>query len=168
MKFYRAFDNFLKRAEAVIAMTLLAVIVAVGAAQVVFRYVFNSSLIWSEEFMRFGFVWVSMLSCSVAMREHKHVSVDFLTETAGPKVNLVLYVFTRLLSVAYILLMIPAGITMCIKMAHTHVSILPISWAVVYASYPVGMLLMLFSMIATCPGDAKKFKDQIAEKGGKE
>ena len=31
----------------------------------------------------------------------------------------------------------------------------------------VGMLLMLFSLIATCPGDYKKIKDQIAAKGGK-
>lgn len=167
MKFYRAFDNFLKRAEAVVAMTLLAIIVIVGAAQIIFRYVFNSSLIWSEEFMRYGFVWVSMLSCSIAMREHKHVSVDFLTASVSPKVNLILYVFTRLLSVAYILIMIPAGIQMCINTAHARSSILPITWAWVYASYPVGMLLMLFSMIATCPGDVKKIKEQIAEKGGK-
>ena len=148
-------------------MTLLAIIVVVGAAQIVFRYVFNSSLIWSEEFMRYGFVWVSMLSCAIAMREHKHVSVDFLTASVSPKVNLILYVFTRILSVIYILIMIPAGIQLCINTAHARSSILPITWAWVYASYPVGMLLMLFSMIATCPGDVKKINEQITEKGGK-
>jgi len=165
MKILKTCDRILQKTEAAVAMFLLAVIVIVGTAQIFCRYVLNSSLIWSEEFMRYGFVWVSMLSCSIAMREHKHISVDFLTSSIGPRVNLVLYIITRLLSVVYILMMIPAGIQLCMKTAGARSSILPVSWSLVYAAYPIGLFLMLCSMISVCPGDIKGFKD--AAKGGK-
>lgn len=165
MKILKTCDKILAKTEAALAMFVLAVIVIVGTAQIFCRYVLNSSLIWSEEFMRYGFVWVSMLSCSIAMREHKHISVDFLTSSIGPKANLVLYVITRLLSVVYIAMMVPAGIQLCLKTRTAMASILPVSWSLVYAAYPIGLILMFLSMISICSGDIKAFND--AAKGGK-
>ena len=164
MKILNKCDRILAKTEAAIAMFVLAVIVVVGTAQIFCRYVLNSSLIWSEEFMRYGFVWVSMLSCSIAMREHKHISVDFLTSTIGPKANLVLYIITRLLSVVYIVIMVPAGIQLCIKTSNAWASILPVTWSLVYAAYPIGLVLMLLSMISVCPGDIRKLAEEA--KGG--
>ena len=167
MNTLKKIDRVVCKAEAGTACVLLVVIVLVGAAQIFFRYVLRSSLIWSEELMRYLFVWLSFITASIAVREHKHISVDFVTTYMPAKVNRVFYVISRLLMLAYFYFMIPAGIELCIKTAHAKSTILPITWNYVYAALPVGMILMLISMISVFAGDMKKFGPNKNEGGEK-
>lgn len=50
----------------------------VVAVQVLFRYVFNQSLFWSEELARYLLVWLSFLGASVAYRRKAHPGIDIL------------------------------------------------------------------------------------------
>ena len=50
----------------------------VVAVQVLFRYVFNQSLFWSEELARYLLVWLSFLGASVAYRRKAHPGIDML------------------------------------------------------------------------------------------
>ena len=44
--------------------------------QVVMRYVFQSSLTWSEELARYMFVWLVYFSVSYTARREKHIRID--------------------------------------------------------------------------------------------
>lgn len=168
MNILRRLDDALKKTEAATACVVLVAIVLIGTAQIFFRFVLKSSLIWSEELMRYLFVWLAFITASIAVREHKHISVDFVTTYMPAKVNLVFYFISRIAMLAYFYFMIPAGIQLCIKTAHAKSTILPITWNFVYAALPVGMILMLFSMASVFSFDLKQLKENIRKekKGG--
>ena len=46
----------------------------------ILRYVFNSSMVSSEELSRFCFIWISYLGILMAYRSGEHVSVTILTD----------------------------------------------------------------------------------------
>lgn len=64
--------------EAYACFIILAVMTAVMFAGVVWRYVFNSSLVWSEELTRYLFIWFVFLSASYAVTTKSHIRVDAL------------------------------------------------------------------------------------------
>jgi TRAP-type C4-dicarboxylate transport system permease small subunit len=43
------------------------------------RYIFNSSLSWSEEFARYLFVWFSWIGVSAGVMDKEHLRVEFLS-----------------------------------------------------------------------------------------
>ena len=49
-------------------------------AQVVFRYVFNSPLTWSEELARYLFIWCAFLGWIIASRRNSHLAMTFVVE----------------------------------------------------------------------------------------
>ncbi|MCD4768954.1 MAG: TRAP transporter small permease [Bacteroidales bacterium] len=59
---------------------LFGVIVCVMFAQVVFRYIFNNSLSWSEELIRYLFVWLTFLGGALAINNKTHIAVEFFIE----------------------------------------------------------------------------------------
>ncbi len=60
-----------------IAASLLAAIVVIDGASVVFRYVLGSPLSWSEEVMRYCNVWLSFIGAITAFARREHMTVDF-------------------------------------------------------------------------------------------
>ncbi|MEA3478133.1 MAG: TRAP transporter small permease [Bacteroidota bacterium] len=59
---------------------IFGVIICVMFAQVVFRYIFNNSLSWSEELIRYLFVWLTFLGGTLAIKNKTHIGVDFFIE----------------------------------------------------------------------------------------
>jgi len=57
---------------------LIAMIVVLVGAQVVFRYVFKTPIVWSEEFTTLCYQWVSYLGAALAVRYRAHFGVDFV------------------------------------------------------------------------------------------
>ena len=47
-------------------------------AQVVFRYVFNAPLTWSEELARYLFIWCAFLGWTIASRRRSHLAMTFV------------------------------------------------------------------------------------------
>ncbi|MDD2598284.1 MAG: TRAP transporter small permease [Kiritimatiellae bacterium] len=71
---------FMDRAADTLLATLSAVIICIVLAAVFFRYVLNHSLSWSDEMVRYLFVWFTMLGAAVTLREREHIRVDFFVE----------------------------------------------------------------------------------------
>ncbi|MCE2559837.1 MAG: TRAP transporter small permease [Acidobacteria bacterium] len=60
--------------------TILVALVAVTFSQVVFRYVLEASLSWSEELARFLLMWLAALSTAYAMKTGAHFALRFLVD----------------------------------------------------------------------------------------
>jgi hypothetical protein len=75
-----------KSLEVVVA-TSYAVIVVVGFAQVLFRFVFESPLSWSEELVRYVFIWSVFLTAAIGFNLNSHISIDFLTTWYPPRLQ---------------------------------------------------------------------------------
>ena len=58
-----------------ISMALCAAMLVVAMAHVIMRYVFNSALSWSEEFLRFSMVWFTLVSAAILHQRKGHVGI---------------------------------------------------------------------------------------------
>ena len=79
----RVTDSILRgadRAGEALIMALFAGIVLVGGLQVLCRYAFNASLAWSEEFQRYGLIWIVFLALVVGYRRKAHIGMEFLMQ----------------------------------------------------------------------------------------
>jgi TRAP-type C4-dicarboxylate transport system permease small subunit len=79
--------NILKKINAnidsvlrVFMMVALSIMVTLIFAQILFRYVFMSSLSFSEELARYFFIWMTFLGSSVAIREKSHLKVTMFVD----------------------------------------------------------------------------------------
>lgn len=66
-------DEKLELTICVILMTVMTLIIFV---QVIMRYVFNSSLSWSEELARYLFIWLIYIGISYGCKLMKHLKID--------------------------------------------------------------------------------------------
>lgn len=73
-----AATRYLHRAVEAAAIALFLAIVLVAVAQIVNRFFLGQSLSWSEEFQRYGHIWLVLLAVTIAYRRGAHIGVDFL------------------------------------------------------------------------------------------
>ena len=73
-------------AAAVKALVVVMVLVMLGvlSAQVLLRYAFNISLIWSEELSLGLFTWTVLLMAALGVREDFHVRMSLLIQRLPP------------------------------------------------------------------------------------
>ncbi|WBW50041.1 TRAP transporter small permease [Peptoniphilus equinus] len=65
-----------KNIEEVILIILLIVMTSVLGIQIVARYVFNQSLSWSEELVRYLFVWSTFIGVPYCIKNESSIKVD--------------------------------------------------------------------------------------------
>lgn len=68
------------RAGEGLIIALFAGIVIVGGLQVLCRYAFNASLSWSEEFQRYGLIWIVFLALVAGYRRGAHIGMGIFLE----------------------------------------------------------------------------------------
>ncbi len=76
-------------ADALLVGLYLAVVGVVLVA-VFCRYVLNRSLAWSDELVRYAFVWFTLLGGAVAVRERANIRVELLVGRLPPRARRVL------------------------------------------------------------------------------
>jgi len=64
--------------EALAVTVLLSLMILITFSQVIMRNVFNEGILWGDIFIRQLVLWVGFLGASLAVREAKHISIDFL------------------------------------------------------------------------------------------
>jgi TRAP-type C4-dicarboxylate transport system permease small subunit len=84
-----------------IAGAALVLMTAVIAAQVVFRYGLNSSLVWSEPLAVILMGWFIFLGAAVGIREGYHLSFDILLAVLPRRGRLVLHAVSDVVVAAF-------------------------------------------------------------------
>lgn len=77
-------DRLVAPVRAICTLLMIAIF-ALSIAQVVFRFVLESPLIWSEELARLSLIWLTFLGAAVVCFDGTHLQVDslFLLLPAG-------------------------------------------------------------------------------------
>jgi uncharacterized RDD family membrane protein YckC len=91
----------------VVILSGMAVVVFL---QVIFRYLLNLPLFWTEEFARYSLVWASLLGSAVAVKRGQHIAVTIFMDRLPKALRRGLTIFA-LISVATILAIIVIGLT---------------------------------------------------------
>lgn len=146
MKLLKILDDKLEEYFLVITLTISVILIF---AQVVMRYVFSSSLSWSEELARYLFLWQIWVGASFAAKHEKHLRTDILKGAVPDKYKncvelvavIIWLVFSIFLTCKSTLLVITIG-----KMHQLSPAMrMPMIYA--YASVPIGCCLMSIRLI---------------------
>jgi TRAP-type C4-dicarboxylate transport system permease small subunit len=129
--------------EAIVVPAML-IIVAIGFAAVVMRFVGGGkhALFWSEEVMRYGFIWIFWLCAPVLLWRGSMFMVDILISALPEKVERALRVVHCVLILGLMYPYITLGISMANLNAQQLSSALQVSLFWVYIALPVGAILI--------------------------
>jgi TRAP-type C4-dicarboxylate transport system permease small subunit len=78
MRLIGQIESILGRIEALSVTVLLSLMILFSFTQVLLRNFFNDGILWADIFIRQLVLWVGFLGASLAVRESKHISIDFL------------------------------------------------------------------------------------------
>ena len=78
MRLIRQIENILGKIESLAVTILLSLMILIAFSQVILRNVFNEGILWGDIFILQLVLWVGFLGASLAVRESKHISIDFL------------------------------------------------------------------------------------------
>lgn len=128
--------------------------------QVVLRYLFNTSLIWSEEIARYLIIWVILVGSSIAVREKAHASVDVVVSFLPSLPKKIFSIIINLIGVIFCIALIWSGsVTVSNVIEYGNVTpSLGIPMAIPYLALPVGGLLMLYRFLQLLIDDFKNLK----------
>ena len=78
MRIIQYIENVLGKLESLTITVLLSLMISITFVQVIMRNVFHEGTLWGDIFIRQLVLWVGFLGASLAVRETKHISIDFL------------------------------------------------------------------------------------------
>lgn len=146
---YRHLDDHI---ETYLSATLLVIFSTLAIVQVVMRYIFSTSLTWSEEISRYAFVWFVYMSASYAVRYQRHVKFNVVVDQVGKRSALaerMLRLLALLLWVAFLVVVF----VLSVELVHNQLRLgqvtpsnrIPIGY--VYLGLPIGLGLMTFRVM---------------------
>jgi TRAP-type C4-dicarboxylate transport system permease small subunit len=146
-RFFRTVDERIFKTELVIGVSLTVVMVAAVFLQVVFRYVVNHPLSWSEELARYVFVWASMLGASMGIKKRSHFGLDALLKLFPPARKRAVEIVLYFLMSIFLIILIYYGTLFSRELYVQTAPGLNITMAIPYAAMPVGGSLMLLHIV---------------------
>lgn len=99
---------FARLEEGLIAL-LLALMTIFTFAQVVARYIFNYSFVWTLELVTVLFAWLIFIGMSYGVRVGAHIGVDALVRTLGPRSARIVAGIAAALCLAYAVIIAVGG-----------------------------------------------------------
>lgn len=163
MKVLRWFDENLEKC---LLLVFLIVMVFALTLQIIFRFVLNTPLSWSEELARYMFVWSGFISISYCLKTNIAIRIDqvvgFLPEKGQLIMNLVVYA----LLFAYFIHMTPYAYEFFQRAADANQTMpaLQAPIALVYVSPLLGFLLSMVRLIQNLIKDIRTLCAKGAEK----
>ena len=143
----------LKRAESLLlgvhrlvdvtAAILMTAITLVMLAQVLFRYVINDSLVWSEELSIYLMAWVVFLGAAVVLHDWEHIRISVFVRAMPGSFYPYFVILAKVGTLLFVAFVAVYGIESFIARFHANSTSMGISTRWAKLSIPVGAILML-------------------------
>ncbi|MGF9763322.1 TRAP transporter small permease [Microvirga sp. 0TCS3.31] len=134
--------GFIERMVLAVLVGLFAAMVIACTAQVIWRYLFNDPLVWSEELARYLFIWISYISAWVAWKSRSHIALDAVTYLNSPVMKAWTGRIVEVLVLGYCLYTLLASFQI-VGITHSQPSaVLELPMSVVYGGYSAMALLI--------------------------
>jgi C4-dicarboxylate transporter DctQ subunit len=98
--------HWLDRAEEAFMAFALATMTTLTFVQVILRYFFHSTLVWSLEATTYTFGWLVVVGMAYGVRTRAHIAVDLLTRKLAPGGQRMVAMLALAVCLSYCLLMI--------------------------------------------------------------
>ena len=138
------YDHF----EEILAGIMLFVILVMVCIEILSRGVMNRSIVWIEEITRVIFVWAILIGAAAGIKTNRLVSIDMLYNYLAPgKLKPVLEAVIFIVAFCSITILGYTGYNLMVLYMSDilPMSSIPKGW--LYASVPVGTVIMMFRLI---------------------
>lgn len=141
--FFRILDKLIYHTTAFcfISASLLAF------AQVISRYVFNASLSWSEESLRYLFIWMFFLAGAAAMKEKMHVGLNILVDALKPNARKIVLTLVDCLLILFLCFLVIYGVIFSRANFSQLSAALELPMGAVNSAIPFGSALMILYLV---------------------
>ena len=89
---------FLRNLEKWLLVLLISTLVAFALLQIILRNFFSTGLVWGDDLLRHGVLWLSILGASRATLEKRHIRIDLLPRILPPRLSFLMDIMCCLLS----------------------------------------------------------------------
>jgi TRAP-type C4-dicarboxylate transport system permease small subunit len=139
----RALINLTWKLIDITALIAFAVMLALVMSQVVFRYLIQVSVPWTEEAARWFYAWQIFLGSSLAMRDRLHLQITVLLDRFSGRPRALLDLLTALTGLGFLIGIIWGSFLMIRAVYPVQAGSFPVSTSYLYLSIPVGLIAML-------------------------
>jgi TRAP-type C4-dicarboxylate transport system permease small subunit len=135
-----------------INLFLFVVLIILATAQVLFRYVIQYPLPWTEELARFTLVWVTFLGAASITRRKLHLAVDFFISRMPLRASRVISFFFYLLILIFLGTVLWGALVMMGESIPVFAGSIPwLSIMYLYLGAVIGLaLMMVYVLIDFC------------------
>lgn len=148
--------------------TVIAVLVALMVLgccwQVITRFILNDPSTWTEEFLRYALIWLTMLGAPYAYGKGSHLSINVLTNKFKPLSRTIDKIFIEIIiMILCISVFIVGGILVTLNSAGQISASLELPMQVYYVCIPISGFLTLIYCINNIVKYVKELKDNTKE-----
>lgn len=133
-------------------VVISVLMVAVTLAQVIFRYVLEDPLPWSEELARYCFVWIVFLGGAIGLERGIHLGVDLFVNLLPPKLRTGLDILSNALIGCFAAAVVYASYPVINMNMLQHSPAMGVQMAWIYIAIPTSMVLIVIIIIERIAG----------------
>ena len=127
--------------------------------QVFFRFVIYVPFPWSEECARYLMIWMGMLGSVVALKNGRHIGVQFFIEKLPGRVRDIMVPLVQLCMIIFLSVLCWQGVQFSLLNLDQLSPAMEISMLIPFGAIPVGSFMMIFVIVgdifqAFSPADA--------------
>ncbi len=139
---------------------------AVIFIHVIFRYVFNSPLQWSEEVSRFLTIWVTFGGGSYAFRKGAHVGVTAIVEAMPDRLKRAINIISKIMVILFFIVIGYYGLVLAFEQIGKQSIAAKVPLVLPFSAIPIGSCLVLIRLIQEFIQDVKQAAFQPPAEGG--
>ncbi len=152
----RNLSQLLWRVIDLTALTAFAVMLVLVTSQVVFRYVLEVSVPWTEEAARWFYAWQVFLGSALAMRSRIHLQITVLLDRFSGRPRAALDLLSALTGLGFLVGIIWGSLLMIRAVYPVQAGSFPVSTSYLYLSIPVGLIAMVALAARDVAGSARE------------
>lgn len=134
---------------------MMFVMVVVVFLQVVYRFVLDNPLAWTEETARYLLVWITFLGAAYAMGSKAHIGVDLFMNMLPKSLRKILLIITTLLSLVFFAVMVTQGYILSQRTMMQTSPAMGLPMGYVYLVIPISGVLLMINLLYTVIGDLR-------------
>jgi len=156
MKIWQKITSFVERLAKLAVGTSLFVIVVIAGLQIFCRFIWKIPLIWSEELLRYLFIWTSFLGASLALKYGEHIGLEFFKSSLPEKSKQILILINESLILIFLAVIIKEGVHLSIFNLSQLSPAMRIPMGCIYLAIPFGALLMVIECLNSIVNEFRK------------
>lgn len=121
--------------------------VCILAYGVFMRYVLNNSPRWTDEISIFCMIWFSLVGAAVALKENRHIRIQFWEAFLPPKVMKILELVVHMIVLVFLCWFLTQAISLTRLTGATRLTGSGIPLKFEYMAEPVAVVLMIIAAI---------------------